>query len=82
MLVNIAHFQRFGIFPARTIRSVPQRLAQKIRAAVSRPSGAWRIRSTFDDVHDLVGVRTKNDVPAVHEDELVPTPFRIDFHDA
>src|SRR5258708_6053626 len=52
---------------------------------VSRPcdclqSACW-IRLTFDDVNDLVCVRAKNDVLAPHEDELVSTPFRIDFHD-
>src|SRR6202790_4052014 len=41
----------------------------------------WRIRSTLDDVDDLVGMRAKNDVLAVNEDKLVSTPFRIDFHD-
>jgi hypothetical protein len=85
MLVNIAHFQEFGLLPARTIGRVRSgRL--KNRAAVRTPflvrlQIARRIRSTFDDVDDLVGVRAKDDVPAVHEDEIVATPFRIDFHD-
>ena len=36
---------------------------------------------TFDDVNDLVRARAEDDVPTVHEDEFVSTPFRIDFHD-
>ena len=38
-------------------------------------------RLTLDDVNDLVGMRTKNDIPAANQDELVSTPFRINFHD-
>ena len=40
-----------------------------------------RTRSALDDVNDLVGVRAKNDVLSVHQNEIVSTPFRIDFHD-
>jgi hypothetical protein len=62
-----------------------QRMAQKRRRLESRPSSclwlAWRSRLTFDYVNDLMGVRAKNDVLAAHQDEIVATPFRIDFHD-
>jgi len=41
-----------------------------------------QVRSlTFDDVNDLVRARAEDNVPAVHDDEFVSTPFRIDFHD-
>jgi hypothetical protein len=60
-------------------------MAQKKRAALEPPSScsefARRIRLTFDDVNDFMGVRAKNDVAAAHQDEIVSTPFRIDFHD-
>jgi len=52
---------------------------------LSRPSGLTVIDGnplTLDDVNDLVGVRAKNDVPAVHQDKIISAPFRIDFHDA
>jgi hypothetical protein len=72
--------------PARTIWGPAAAGSEKRGRLLSRPSGClqfgWRIRLTFDDVNDLVGVRAKNDVPAVHQDEFVSTPFRIDFHDA
>jgi hypothetical protein len=29
MLVSIAHFQRLGLFPVRTISGIPQRMAEK-----------------------------------------------------
>src|SRR4249919_3427564 len=34
----------------------------------------------FDDVDNLTRLRTKNDVSAVNSNEIVPTPFRIDFY--
>jgi hypothetical protein len=37
MLVNIAHFQKLRLFPAMTIGTVEQRMAQKMRAALSPP---------------------------------------------
>jgi hypothetical protein len=45
---------------------------------------AWTRRDglALDDIDDLVGVRTKNDVPAMHQDEIVAAPLRIDFNDA
>jgi hypothetical protein len=63
-----------------------RRVANKRRAALEPPfwffvHSSNEIRLAFDDVDDLVGVRAKNDVPAAHEDEIVSTPFRIDFHD-
>ena len=52
---------------------------------LSRPSGLLVVLLvlvlSFDDVNDLVGVRAKNDVLAMHQDEIISTPFRIDFHD-
>lgn len=37
MLVNIAQFQKLGFFATMTIRAVPQRMAQKMRAALKPP---------------------------------------------
>ncbi|MDB5635271.1 MAG: hypothetical protein JWP51_179 [Bradyrhizobium sp.] len=86
MLVNIAHFQEFGLLPARTIGRTRSGWLKKEGRLLKPPflvrlQFAWRIRSTFDDVDDLVSVRAKDDVPAVHEDEIISTPFRIDFDD-
>jgi hypothetical protein len=71
--------------PKNTTRTSGGGWLRKKRRLLSRPlaclSFAWRSRLTFDDVNDLVGVRAKNDVLAVHKDEIVSTPFRIDFHD-
>jgi hypothetical protein len=39
--INIAHFQKLRLFPAMTIRTVPQRMAQKKRRLLSRPSSCF-----------------------------------------
>ena len=38
-------------------------------------------RLAFDDVDDLVRLRTDDDVPAVHQDHVIAAPFRIDLDD-
>ena len=85
MLVNIAQFKNEAL-PSHDNWKVPQRMAQKGRL-LSRPSGLLVVlvclvdSLPFDDVNDLVGLRAKNNVLAAHQDEIVSTPFRIDFHD-
>ena len=37
---------------------------------------------TLDDVDDLIGVWTDNDVPAIDKNNLIAAPLRIDFNDA
>jgi|SRR6185437_3325141 hypothetical protein len=73
-----------GVFTRSSTQSC-LRTAEIKRAALEPPFRFDRDRQqsrlTLDDVNDLVGMRTKNDIPPANQDELVSTPFRINFHD-
>ena len=36
----------------------------------------------FDDVDNLIGFRAKDDISSLDEDEMISTPFGIDFDHA
>src|SRR4051794_14015519 len=54
---------------------------QKGRAFLPAPKASLaQAPSAFDDVDDLVGLRTHDDVAAVHQHHFIAAPLRIDFH--
>src|SRR4051794_24780641 len=45
------------------------------------PDAARLSSSAFDDVDDFPGLRTDDDVTAVHQDHFIAAPLRIDLYD-
>src|SRR3954454_13734764 len=55
---------------------------QRKRAGIvpaQMPTAGWV--SAFDNIDDLTGLRTHDDISAVHQDYFIAPPLRIDFDD-
>ncbi len=74
-----AFAKRVQLYGRGIIYSKPMRTKRRAAVAtlVSCPTA-----SSFDDVNDLVGTRAQDDVSAANQDEIIPTPFGVNFNNS